>query len=223
MRLPTSTVGRKLVMAVTGQFMILYVIAHVLGNYTIFANAINAYAEGLRHWPYTIILWSSRTLLLLSVVLHTWYGIVLKLENRRAKPDTYAVTAYRTASFAGRTMVWSGLVIALFLLFHLLHFTFQVIDPSLAAVAHRDTAGRPDVLTMVVKSFDRLGLAALYVAGVLGLGLHLYHGIESSIQSEGLNNDRTMPLVVRTGMAISVILFLMYAAIPVTIWTGLFK
>ena len=76
---------------------------------------------------------------------------------------------------------------------------------------------------MVMKSFHQIALAALYVLGVLGLGLHLYHGIESSIQTEGLNNERTFPVIVRTGMAIAVILFLMYAAIPVTIWTGLFK
>ncbi len=223
MLLPTSTVGRKLVMAVTGQFMIFYVVAHVLGNYTIFAGVINAYAAGLRHWPFTIVLWSSRTLLFLSVVFHTYYGIVLKLENRRSKPETYAVTRYRSASFAGRTMVWSGLVIALFLLFHLLHFTLQVINPSLAAHAHRDNLGRPDVLAMVVKSFHQAGLAALYMIGVLGLGLHLYHGIESAIQTEGLNNERSLPIVVRIGMAIAVLLFLMYAAIPVTIWTGLFR
>jgi succinate dehydrogenase / fumarate reductase cytochrome b subunit len=223
MLLPTSTVGRKLMMAVTGQFMIIYVIAHVLGNYTIFADAVNAYAEGLRHWPYIVILWSSRTALFLSVVLHTYYGIVLKLENRKAKPQKYAVTQYRSASFAGRTMVWSGLIIGLFLIFHLLHFTLQVVEPSLAASTHPDALGRPDVLTMVVRSFHQAGIAVLYLAGVLFLGLHLYHGIESSIQTEGLNSEKSLPVVVRVGMTMSVILFAMYAAIPMTIFTGLFK
>jgi succinate dehydrogenase / fumarate reductase cytochrome b subunit len=220
---PKSTTGRKLMMAVTGQFMIIYVIAHVLGNYTIFAGAINAYAEGLRHWPYTVILWSSRTLLLLSVVLHSWYGVILKLENRKAKPEAYAVTRYRSASIAGRTMVWSGLVIGLFIVYHLLHFTFQVIEPGLSAKMHPDALGRPDVLGMVAGNFHHALMAGSYVIGVLALGLHLYHGIESSIQSEGLNNDTSMPVVVKTGMVLSVILFLMYAAIPVTILTGLFR
>ncbi len=223
MLLPASTVGRKLVMAITGQFMIVYVVAHVLGNYTLFAGAINAYAEGLRHWPYTIVLWSSRALLLLSFALHTYYGIILKLENRKAKPESYAVTKYRSASFAGRTMIWSGLVIVLFLIYHLLHFTFQVIYPEAGAIGHPDALGRPDVLNMVIESFHRVGIAAVYVVGVFSLGLHLYHGIESAIQTEGLNNERSLPVVVKTGMAISAILFLMYAAIPVTIWTGLFR
>jgi succinate dehydrogenase / fumarate reductase cytochrome b subunit len=223
MLLPDSTVGRKLVMAVTGQFMIFYIVAHVLGNYTLFAGAINAYAEGLRHWPYLIILWSSRALLLLSFVLHTWYGIVLKLENRKAKPEAYAVTQYRTASFAGRTMIWSGLLIGLFVLFHLLHFTFQVIEPGIGAIKNPDALGRPDVFTMVVSSFRGAGIAALYLIGVSALALHLYHGIESSIQSEGLNNERTLPVVVRTGMAMSIVLLFMYAAIPVIIVSGFFK
>lgn len=221
--LPKSTVAKKLLMAVTGQFMIIYVIAHVIGNYTIFADAINAYAEGIRQWPYVLIVWSSRTLLFLSVVLHSYCGIVLKLENRKAKPESYAITRYRTASFAGRTMIWSGGVIGLFLLYHLLHFTFQVTDPSLAAKTHPDSLGRPDVLTMVIRSFQDAGIAVLYVLGVFALGLHLYHGIESSIQTEGLNNDRTLPAFVRIGMTVSVALFLMYAAIPLGILMGIVK
>ena len=223
MLFPTSTVGRKIVMAVTGLFMIIYVIAHVIGNYTIFAGAINAYAEGLRHWPYTIVLWSSRTILFLSVILHTWYGIVLKLENKKAKPEDYAVTHYRTASFAGRTMIWTGIIIAAFIIYHLLHFTLQVINPDLSAIRNPDQLGRPDVFTMVVKNFEHAGIAALYIIGILALALHLLHGIESSIQTLGLNNDRTLPAVVKTGMIASVILFLGYAAIPVTILVGMLK
>ncbi len=193
------------------------------GPLILLTNDDGIYAEGLRHWPYTIVLWSSRALLLLSFALHTYYGIILKLENRKAKPETYALTHYRSASFAGRTMVWSGLLIALFVIYHLLHFTFQVIEPAVAAIAHPDALGRPDVFMMVVRSFHHAASAALYVVGVLSLGLHLYHGIESSIQTEGLNNDRTLPVVVRIGMTISVVLFLMYAAIPVSILFGLLR
>jgi succinate dehydrogenase / fumarate reductase cytochrome b subunit len=194
-----------------------------MGNYTIFANAINAYAEGLRHWPYIIILWISRPFLLLSFLLHTWYSIVLKLENGKSKPESYAVTNYRSASLAGRTMIWSGLVIGLFVTYHLLHFTFQVIDPGLSALRHPDSLGRPDVFTMVAESFQNAGIAALYVVGVLGLGLHLMHGIESSIQTLGLNNDRTLRVVVKAGITIAVVLFIAYAAIPLSILMGILK
>ena len=223
MAFPTSTVARKILMALTGQFMILYVIAHVAGNSTIYAGAINGYAEGLRHWPFTIVLWSSRVFLFLSVALHTAYGIALKLENRRAKPEAYAVTRYRSATFAGRTMVWSGLIVLLFLAFHLLHFTFQVTNPALSALRHPDALGRPDVLGMVVGSFRHAGIASIYIFSVLALGLHLYHGAESSAQTEGLNDEKSLPVVVKTGRIFSAVLFLAYAAIPVSILAGLLK
>jgi len=219
--MPTTTVGRKLAMAASGQFMVFYVTAHVLGNTTIFAGAINAYADGLRHGPFILVLWSSRTLLLLSAALHIYYGIVLKLENWGAKPEAYAVRGYRSATVAGRTMIWSGVVIAAFLLFHILHFTLQAIVPGLAAKTHPDALGRPDVLSMVVGNFRHAGIAAIYVIGVFALGLHLYHGIQSSVQTEGLNNERTLPLFTKAGIIASVLLFLGYAAIPVAILTGL--
>jgi succinate dehydrogenase / fumarate reductase cytochrome b subunit len=220
---PSSTVGKKILMAVTGQFMVLYVLAHVLGNSTIYVNAINAYADGLRHWPYVLVLWPSRTLLFLSVVLHAWFGVLLTLENREAKPAAYAVTNYQNASFAGRSMIWTGAVIGLFLVYHILHFTLQVTQPELAAVRHPDALGRPDVFTMVVKSFQHAGMAALYVTGVLSLGLHLLHGIQSSVQTWGLTNDRSLPIIVKTGTIAAIVLFLGYAAIPLSILTELLK
>lgn len=218
MILPNSTVGRKIVMALTGQFMIFYVLAHVLGNSTIYFGAINAYAEGLRHWPYILVLWFSRTLLFLSVILHGYYGILLWLENRKAKPDSYAVTNYRSSTFAGRTMIWTGVIIGAFLIFHLLHFTFQVMDPGLSAIRHPDLLGRPDVLRMVMRSFQHVGIASLYIASMACLLLHLSHGIQSSVQTWGLNNDQTLPAVEKTGTVAAVVLFLGYAAIPVGIF-----
>jgi succinate dehydrogenase / fumarate reductase cytochrome b subunit len=223
MLFPTSTVGRKIVMALTGQFMIFYVLAHVLGNSTIYFGAINAYAEGLRHWPYVLVLWSSRVLLFVAVLLHGIYGILITLDNRKAKPDAYAVTNYRRASLAGRTMIWTGLILGAFLVYHLLHFTFQVIDPALSAIRHPDPLGRPDVFTMVRGSFHHAVLAAIYVIGVLSLGLHLLHGIQSSFQTWGLNNDRTLPAVEKTGTLAAIVLFLGYAAIPVSILMGILK
>jgi len=219
--LPTSTVGRKIVMAACGQFMVLYVLAHVLGNSTIYFGAINAYAEGLRHWPYILVLWSSRALLFLSILLHGYYGVLITLENRRAKPDAYSVTNRLSSTFAGRTMIWTGVIIGLFLIYHLLHFSFQVTDPGVSAIRHPDVLGRPDVSMMVVRSFQHSGVAALYVLGVLALGLHLLHGIQSSVQTWGLNNDWTLPAVGKAGTIAAIVLFLGYAAIPVLIVVGI--
>ena len=220
---PTSTVGRKLVMALTGQFMIFYVIAHVIGNSTIYWRATNTYAEGLRHWPFVIVLWSSRFLLFISVALHALYGVVLWLENRRAKPERYALSSNLSATFAGRNMIWTGICIGMFLFFHLIHFTFQVIDTSTAAIAHPDNLGRPDVFMMLVQSFQHLEIVSIYIVATAALLLHLAHGIQSSFQTCGINNDRTLPVIEKAGTVTALILFLGYAAIPVVIVTGILK
>jgi len=220
---PTSTVGRKILMAFTGQFMVFYAVAHVLGNSTIYAGALNDYAEGLRHWPFIIVLWSSRFVLFISLGLHAFNGAVLWLENRRSKPRGYAVTSALSATFAGKNMIWTGLVIGLFLVFHLIHFTLQLIDPSTAAVRHPDPLHRPDVLIMMVRSFQNPGFVFIYLAGVASLLLHLMHGIQSSFQTWGMNNDRTLPVFIKASLTASAILFLGYAAIPVSIALGFVK
>ncbi len=220
---PTSTVGRKILMAATGQFMILYVIAHVSGISTIYTDGINAYAEGLRRGPFLLALWSSRVLLLAAFVLHAAFGILIKLENRRARHEDYSVTNYLKATFAGRNMIWTGAATGSFLVYHVLHFGFQITNPALSAVAHPDALGRPDVLMMVARSFQDIGISTAYIAGMAALGLHLFHGIQSSFQTWGLNNDRTLPLFVMGGTLAATFLFLGYIAIPVLIIMGMLK
>lgn len=223
MILPASTVGRKILMAATGQFMILYALAHVLGLSTIYSGGINAYAESLRSAPYLFVLWSSRFLLLASFVLHASYGIIIKLENIRARRGSYALTEYRKATFVGRNMIWTGSVMGSFLVYHVLHFGFQITDPSLSAARNTDAFGRPDVLTMVVRGFQNIGISAVYVAGMLALALHLLHGIQSSFQTWGMNSESSLPLFVRGGSLAAIILFLGYISIPVVIVTGILK
>lgn len=219
--LPSSTVGRKILMAVTGQMMILFVIIHLLGNTTIYFNNLNAYAAALHALP--VLLWMIRLFMVAMLCLHIYFGIVVTLENKKAKPQSYAVTNHLSTTFAGRNMIWTGALIGAFLVYHLLHFTIQVIDPAVSAINNTDALGRPDVLMMVVRSFQDMGIASLYVTSVAGLLLHLSHGIQSSFQTWGLNNDRTLPVFVKAGTITAVILFLGYAAIPVVIVAGLLK
>jgi len=221
MFLPTSTVGRKILMAFTGQIMVLFVIIHLLGNTTIYFSNLNAYAAALHALP--IPLWLIRLFMAAMLCLHVYLGIVVTLENKKAKPQSYAVTNHLSTTFAGRNMIWTGSVVGAFLVYHLLHFTFQIIDPAVSAISNTDSLGRPDVLMMVVRSFQDAGIVSLYVTSVAGLLLHLSHGIQSSFQTWGLNNDRTLPMFVKTGTATAVILFLGYAAIPLVIVMGLLK
>jgi succinate dehydrogenase / fumarate reductase cytochrome b subunit len=219
--LPTSTVGRKILMAITGQVLLLYVIAHVMGNSTIYFDRINAYAAGLHALP--LLLWSARLFLIIVFAVHVYLGIVLKLENHAAKPQGYAVTDYRTASFAGRNMIWTGVFIFAFLVYHLLQFTFQITDPDISSIRHPDAFGRPNVFLMVTRSFQHLGISLAYLVSLAALLLHVLHGIQSSFQTWGLNNDRTFPVITKGGTLAAVLLFLGYIAIPVVIVMGIIK
>jgi succinate dehydrogenase / fumarate reductase, cytochrome b subunit len=221
MILPTSTVGRKIFMTITGQMMILFVIVHVLGNSTIYFSKLNAYAAGLHALP--LVVWMFRLFMALMLSIHVFYGIVLTLENWKAKPQSYAKTTYLSATFAGRYMIWTGSIIAAFLVYHLLHFTVQTIYPQFSAIRNPDALGRPDVFFMVVRSFQHLSVSLLYIIGMGALLLHLTHGIQSSFQTWGLNSDRSLPIITRGGTIAATILFLAYVAIPLVIVIGILK
>ncbi len=218
MIVPSSTVGRKILMAFTGQMMLLFVVVHLLGNSTVFFHNLNAYAAALHALP--VLVWTFRLFMASMLCLHVYLGIVLTLENRKAKPRAYAVTDHLSATFAGRNMIWTGSLLGVFLVYHLLHFTVQVIDPAFSALRNPDSLGRPDVFMMVLRSFRQIGTASFYLVSMAGLLLHLFHGIQSSIQTWGLNNDKTLPLFTRGGIAAATVLFLGYAAIPMVIVLG---
>lgn len=220
--LPTSTVGRKILMAVSGQILVLFIIAHIIGNSTIFFHMLNAYAAGLHHLP--LLVWGGRLLLLAAITIHIYYGTMLKLENYAAKPQAYAVSRFRQATFSGRYQIWTGVVVLAFLVYHLLQFTFLLlIDPSIAPISHPDAMGRPDVFTMVVRSFQELGIALAYLIALGALMLHLLHGIQSSFQTWGLTSETTLPVIETSGTAASILLFLWYVAIPGVIILGILK
>lgn len=219
--LPTNTVARKLLMTISGQLMVLFVIIHVLGNSTIYVNWLNAYAVGLHAFP--PFLWAIRLVMIAAVLLHVYLGIVVTLENRASKPQAYAVTNHLSTTFAGRNMIWSGALIFSFLIYHLLQFTFQVTNPTIAAVRNLDAAGRPDVFSMVVQSFQQMSIVLVYLVSMTALLLHLTHGIQSSFQTWGLNNDKSLPIIIKTGTITAVVLFLGYVAIPVVIALGILK
>ena len=219
--LPTSSVGKKLLMAVSGQVMIIFIIIHMLGNSTIFFQGLNTYAAALHSLP--ALVWLTRTVMLTMLALHMYLSIQLTMENRKAKPESYAVKKHLRSTFASKNMIWTGLVIGVFLVYHLLHFTFQVTNPDISAFRNPDAAGRPDVAAMVILSFNRICIALTYIIAVIGLTLHLSHGIQSTFQTLGLNNDRTLPVISKAGSAAAVIILLGYISIPVIIFLGIMK
>ncbi len=216
-----TTVGKKLIMALTGHLLIIFVIAHVIGNSTIYFGGLNSYAQHLH--DLAPLVWTFRSVMLITLLIHLLLGIQLTLENRASKPDTYAVKKSLRATTASRNMIWTGALTGGFLLYHLLHFTFQVTNPDISARANLDSLGRPDVMVMVVSSFQNIIISLVYIVSMAVVALHLVHGIQSSFQSLGLNNNKTLGIIQKAGLIVSIILFAGYALIPLSILVGMVK
>ena len=216
-----SSVGKKAFMGLTGIVLTGFAVGHLIGNLLIFAGpaALNAYALKLVHlWP---LLWLARFVLIVAVVVHIDLAIRLTFQNRSARPVGYAVTKPIQSTFAGRTMLISGLLLLLYVAYHLLHFTFGAADPSIAHL--KDAAGHKDVYAMVVRAFQNKPVAFGYIAAMAMLCLHLSHGIGSMFQSLGLTNERLLPKLRVAGRLIAWLLFAGYSVIPVSILLGWVK
>lgn len=228
MQLFTSSIGRKILMAITGQAMVLFAVIHLLGNSSIFGwlpGGINAYAHHLHSMPAPVII-GFRLGLLLFACIHIWFGIQLTIENRGGRPQQYAVKSVQKATFASENMIWTGVLLVAFILYHLLHFTFQVINPDTAALKNMvDLHGAqvPNVLGMVVAAFQNLFVTFIYAGAMLVLFLHLSHGIQSFFQTMGWSNDRVQPFITKAGTLVALALFLGYAAVPLTILMRILK
>ncbi len=210
-------------MAVSGLGMVLFVILHLLGNTSIFAgpDGINAYAAKLHE--FAPFIWIYRLVMIVFLSLHVFFGIQLTLENNRAKPQAYNVRKSLSATFAGKNMIWTGLVVGIFIIYHLLQFTFQVTDPATSAARNFDPLGRPDVFHMVVSGLHKALVSSIYVIALAALGFHLIHGIQSFFQTLGLTSDNTLPVIRRSGTLAGLIIFLGYVAIPIMIFIGILK
>lgn len=219
LRLLNTSIGRKLLMAITGALLGGFLVAHLLGNLAVFRGpeAINAYAEWLKDLG--VLLWVARGGLLVVFGLHLYLAVTLARENRAARPSRYAHPPTRKRStIASRHMLVTGLLILTFVVFHLLHFTWGLIDSANARLV--DGAGRHDVYRMILGSFEQPVLAWAYVAFMLALGAHLQHGGVSLLQTLGFNHE-TYNRPVRLGVGALVgLLVAGFIAIPVAVQLG---
>lgn len=184
-----TALGKKYVMAVTGVIWMGYVLAHMVGNLKVYVGAddLNHYAEWLRTigtpaLPRTVLLWIMRTVLIGAIALHIHAAFALTRMNRRSRPEQYAAGQdYVAANYASRTMRWSGVLIGLFILFHLLDLTWGTANPEFV---------RGEVYDNLVASFERVPVAIVYIVANVALGFHLYHGGWSLFQTMGWNHPR---------------------------------
>jgi succinate dehydrogenase / fumarate reductase, cytochrome b subunit len=215
-----TSIGKKVIMAASGLVLLLYVIGHMIGNLKAFLSAkeLNAYAEFLRRmgepiFPHTVLLWIIRVAVAAAFVLHVYFAIDLSLRSSRARKVRYAHADRVQSNPAPVTMRWGGLAIALFVVFHLAHFTWGWIHPS-----YRYQRGA--VYQNVVGSFNVWWLVVIYVAALAALCLHLYHGTWSMFQTFGVNSRRWDAIIRRTAGTVAIVVFLGFIAVPIGVFVG---
>ena len=213
-----SSIGKKWIVALTGVVLVLFVIGHMLGNLQIFLGqeTINVYAEKLQNLG--DLLWVIRAVLLVVIVTHIVTTVRLAIQSAAARPQKYAVKKNVAASTAAKTMLLSGLVLISFIIFHILHFTAQTVDPGFKAL--HDAAGRHDVYTMMIMGFQSPLISGFYILSVFLLCLHMSHGIQSFLQTLGGRTRGFAPAISKASVVIAWLTFLGYASIPTAVLLG---
>ena len=209
-----STIGKKAIMAVTGLILVGFLIAHMLGNLQIFLGPeiMNHYAETLHGNP--ALLWTARTVLLVSVILHIWASLQLSAIKRQARPVAYAKYNPAHSSWASRTMMLSGPIVAAFVVFHLLHLTTGTIHPDFVPLHAYEN---------LVTGFAVIPIAIIYIAVMIFIGFHLSHGIWSMFQSVGFSHPRYTPQIKKAATIIAWLLIAGFISVPVSVLTGLVR
>jgi succinate dehydrogenase / fumarate reductase cytochrome b subunit len=219
-----TSVGKKVVMAATGIILVGFVVVHMAGNLKIYQGEakFNAYALALRtlgapFLGYGEALWVTRLVLLASVVLHIVAAVQLTRQSLAARPTGYAERAPLASTYASRTMRWGGVVIALFVVYHLLHFTAGV-------VGYQPGQFQPlSAYRNVVLGFSVWYVSMFYVLAMLALGLHLYHGVWSAFQTLGVAGASLRPGYRVAAAVVSLVVVLGNVSVPVAVLAGLVR
>ena len=207
-----SSVGKKMVMAVTGLILFGFVLGHMLGNLQIYLGPekLNAYAALLKSTGG--MLWVVRLGLLAAVGLHILAATSLTLASWSARPQGYREVESRGSTYASRTMRWGGPILGLFIVYHLLHLTVGSAHPGFDP---------EDVFGNVVRGFSVWWVSAVYILAMLALGLHLYHGAWSLLQTLGLNHPRVDPVLRALATVFAIVVVAGNVSIPVAVLSGL--
>ncbi len=211
-----SSNGKKVVMAVTGVMMFGFVIGHMLGNLQMYEapEHINAYSHFLHNLGE--LLWIERGVMLLAIALHIVAAVQLALRSKAARPIGYSRKEAINSSYASRTMYWSGPIVLVFIILHLLQFTAGYIHPHAQFIAG-------DVYGNVVSGFQVWWVSAWYIFAISLLGLHLSHGLWSMFQSVGLAHPRISPYLRKAAVAVATLIVLGYISIPISVLLGFIK
>ena len=223
-----SSIGKKLVMAITGLIIFGFAVGHMSGNLLIFLgpDVFNGYAAALQGNP--PLLWGTRLVLLASFPLHIFSAIQLKRLNAAARPSDYGEWKPQASTRSSRTMIWGGMVLLGFIVYHLLHFTLRVTQPGLEDLTYNlDGAMVHDAHRMVLMGFAPTAMGifhvVLYVSAMVALCLHIYHGVWSAMQSLGLNHPKYNVLRKQVAAAFAFLLLIGFSAGPLLTIAGVTK
>jgi succinate dehydrogenase / fumarate reductase cytochrome b subunit len=216
-----SSIGKKLVVAITGLAMVLFLAGHLTGNMLIYAGkeAFDEYAKFLHEAGHGALIWVARIGLLVVLVLHVWATILLTRENKAAR-QAYEYKATIQASKSSRIMIWSGLTVLAFIVFHILHFTVRT-NSHLAEIA------KESPYEMVIAGFSGGFLQALvvlfYVIAMTLLCSHISHGVASMFQTLGFRSKKAASLIQCISLGYAVVIWVGFVSIPVAILLGFVK
>lgn len=210
-------------MAITGIGLVLFLLGHLAGNLLVFLGPehMNEYGVQLRELLHGSAIWIARIGLVVFLILHVTSGIRLAALNRKAKGSVGGRVAYKTATIASRTMIYTGLLIVVYVLYHLAHFTWGAVHQEYYHFV--DHLGRHDVYRMVVDSFHQPLITTLYVLAMIVTGLHLNHAVSSAFQTLGINHPRYTPIIRVAGPVLGLVLVVGFLSIPLSIMFGFVK
>ena len=216
-----APIGKKVVMALTGVMLFGYVVAHLLGNLQIYSSnpqQINVYAAFLHNPANVGLLWGARVALLIAVILHIVASIQLWQMKRNARPQGYVKKDEAATSYASRTMMWSGPIVAAFVIFHVLHLTAGQVVPL-----HELGPNQPDVRANVIAGFSNPLISGFYILAMILLCMHLYHGLWSMFQSLGFHHPRHTPKLQKGAAIFAILIAIGNCSIPLAVMAGLLK
>jgi len=213
-----SSIGRKAVMAITGIVLVVYVVGHLAGNLQVYLpngrEAMNQYGAFLRQVLHGAGIWIARIGLLVAAVLHIWSATSLTLESRRARPQGYREQKWKESTYASRTMRWGGVIILLFVIYHLLHFTTGTVHPNYIP---------GDVYHNFVEGFRSVPVSLFYIFAMVALGLHLRHGVWSMFQTLGVSHPRYIQLARAGAWIIAIVVAVGNISFPIAVLAGIVK
>jgi len=211
-----SSIGRKVIMASTGVILVAFVIGHMIGNLQVYLGpeAMNHYAVFLRQFLHGSGLWIARLVLLVAVILHIWSAASLTLTSRKARSIGYREQEWKESTYASRTMRWGGVIILLFVIYHLLHFT--------TGTAHPDYI-HGDVYHNFVTGFRSVPVSLVYIFAMLALGLHLKHGVWSMFQTLGVSHPRYIGAAQVLAWVVAIVVTAGNISFPLAVLAGVVK